>query len=78
MLGTSSTTVMFRKPTLEPPLLLPQTMYAVVFHNSVGVPQIVPLLVSKVKPLGSAGLISHEVIAPAPVSTAFSGRSLLV
>ena len=43
----------------------------------VGVPQIVPLLVPNDKPLGSAGLISHEVIAPEPVSVAFSGRSLL-
>ena len=44
----------------------------------VGVPQIVPLLVSKVKPLGRAGEIAQEVIAPEPVSVAFSGRSLLV
>ena len=43
----------------------------------VGVPQIVPLLVPKFRPLGSAGEISHEVIAPGPVSVAFSGKSLL-
>ena len=44
----------------------------------VGVPQIVPLLVPKFRPLGRAGEIAHEVIAPEPVSVAFSGRSLLV
>ena len=40
--------------------------------------QIAEGLVPKDKPLGSAGLIAHEVIAPEPVRVAFSGRSLLV
>ena len=35
--------------------------------NEVGVPQIVPLLVPNDKPLGSAGEIAQEVIAPEPV-----------
>ena len=32
--------------------------------TSVGVPQIVPLLVSKVRPVGSAGEIDHEDTEP--------------
>ena len=32
--------------------------------TSVGVPQIVPLLVSKVRPAGSDGEIDHEVTEP--------------
>ena len=32
--------------------------------TSVGVPQIVPLLVSKVRPVGSDGEIDHEVTEP--------------
>ena len=43
----------------------------------VGVPQIVPLLVPKFRPAGKVELIAQEVIAPEPVSVAFSGRSLL-
>ena len=61
----------------EPPLLLAQIVNVLSVINEVGVPQMVPLLVSNVKPLGSAELIAHEVIAPEPVSVAFSGRSLL-
>ena len=33
-------------------------------ETSVGVPQIVPLLVSKVRPAGSAGEIDHDVTEP--------------
>ena len=33
-------------------------------ETSVGVPQIVPLLVSKVRPVGSDGEIDHDVIVP--------------
>ena len=62
----------------EPPLLLAQIVNVLSVINELGVPQIVPLLVPNVKPLGSAGLIAQEVIAPEPVSVAFSGRSLLV
>ena len=40
-------------------------------------PQIVPLLVSKVKPLGRLALMAHEVISPEPVMVGRSGRSLL-
>ena len=33
-------------------------------ETSVGVPQIVPLLVSKVRPVGSVGEIDHEATEP--------------
>ena len=62
----------------EPPLLLAQMVNVLSVINEFGVPQIVPLLVPNVKPLGSDGEIAHEVIAPEPVMVAFSGRSLLV
>ena len=62
----------------EPPLLLAQIVKVLSVINEVGVPQIVPLLVPNDRPLGRVGLIAQEVIAPEPVSVAFSGRSLLV
>jgi len=37
----------------------------------------VPLLVPKESPLGKAGLIAHDVIAPKPVSVGASGKSPL-
>ena len=40
-------------------------------------PQIVPLLVPKDKPLGKAGLIAQEVMAPEPVRVGVSGKSVL-
>ena len=61
----------------EPPLLLAQMVNVLSVIKDVGVPQIVPLLVPKDRPLGKAGLIAHEVIAPEPVTVAFSGKSLL-
>ncbi len=61
----------------EPPLLLAHIVNVLSVIKEVGVPQIVPLLVSKVRPLGKAGLIAHEVMAPEPVRVAFSGKSLL-
>ena len=61
----------------EPPLLLAQIVNVLRVINEVGVPQIVPLLVPNDRPLGSAGLIAHDVIAPEPVTVAFSGKSLL-
>ena len=78
MSGASSFTVMLTVAEVEPPVLLAQMVYVLSERMVVGVPQIVPLLVPKERPLGSAGEISHEVIAPEPVSVAFSGRSLLV
>ena len=71
-------TVMLTVAEDEPPLLLAQMVNVLSVIKDVGVPQIVPLLVPKDKPLGRVGEIAHEVIAPAPVSVAFSGKSVLV
>ena len=78
MSGASSFTVMLTVAEDEPPLLFAQIVKVLSVINEVGVPQIVPLLVPKERPLGRVGEIAHEVIAPGPVSVAFSGRSLLV
>ena len=45
--------------------------------KDVGVPQMVPLLVPKFRPDGRLGLMAQEVIAPEPVTVAFSGKSVL-
>ena len=64
---------------VEPPVLFAQIVYVTdIVCKTLGIPQIVQLLVPNDKPLGSAGEIAQEVIAPEPVSVAFSGRSLLV
>ena len=64
---------------VEPPELFAQIVYVTgLVCRTVGIPQTVPLLVSKVRPLGKAGLISHEVMVPEPVTVAFSGKSILI
>ena len=68
---------MFTVALTEPPLLFAQMVNVLSVINEVGVPQMVPLLVPNVKPLGRAGLMAQEVIAPEPVSVALSGKSLL-
>ena len=75
--GIWSTTVMFRYASAEPPLLLAQTLYAVVPHNSVGVPQNVPLFAPNDTPFGKVALISHVSISPAPDNCGSNGRSTL-
>ena len=45
--------------------------------NSVGVPLSTPVEVSKDKPLGTDGLMAHDVNSPEPVMVGESGRSLL-
>ena len=40
-------------------------------------PQIVPLLVPKLRPAGKVALIAQEVIVPEPVTVAVSGKSVL-
>jgi hypothetical protein len=63
---------------LEPPELFAQIVYVTgLVCRTVGVPQIVPLLVLKVRPLGKAGVISQEVMAPGPVKVGASGKSRL-
>ena len=77
MSGASSLMVMLTVAEDEPPLLLAHIVNVLSAIKDLGVPQIVPLLVSKVRPLGKAGLIAHEVMAPEPVKVAFSGKSVL-
>ena len=48
----------------EPTELLAQIVYTSPDTITVGVPQIVPLLVPKLRPSGSDGSISHELIEP--------------
>ena len=70
--------VMLTVAEVEPPLLFAQMVYVVaVVCNTVGIPQIVPLLVPKLRPVGRLPLISHDVMTPEPVSVAFSGKSML-
>ena len=45
--------------------------------RTVGIPQIVPLLVPKFRPAGKVPLMAQEVIVPEPVKVAFSGKSVL-
>ena len=70
-------TVMFTVALTEPPLLLAQMVNVLSVIKDVGVPQMVPLLVPKDKPLGKAGLMAQEVIVPEPDSVALNGKSLL-
>ena len=70
--------VMLMVAEVEPPLLFAQMVYVVaIVCNTVGMPQIVPLLVPKLRPVGRLPLISHDVMTPEPVSVAFSGKSML-
>ena len=76
--GTSSTIVMLMVAKEEPPELLAQIVYVIgLVCRTVGIPQIVPLSVPKLRPSGKVALISHEVIFPLPVSVALSGNSRL-
>ena len=51
-------------------------VYIVRVSNSVGVPLSTPVEVSKERPLGSDGLMAHEINSPEPVMVGESGRSL--
>ena len=77
MSGASSLMVMLTVAEDEPPLLFAQIVNVLSVIKDVGVPQMVPLLVPKFKPEGKAGLMAQEVIAPEPVTVAFSGKSVL-
>ena len=65
---------MLRLATLEPPLLLAQTVYCVVVKRCVTIPQIVPLFVPKVNPVGRVGCMAHDVMTPGPVNVGMSGN----
>ena len=71
-------TVMLTVAEVEPPVLLAQMVKVLSVINEVGVPQIVPLLVPKDRPLGKVGEIAQEVIAPEPVNVGLNGKSVLV
>ena len=60
---------------LEPPLLFAYTVYVVRFSSWVGTPHNVPFSLPKFKPEGSDGLISQDVMEPAPVMFGASGKS---
>ena len=62
----------------EPPLLFAQIVNVLSVIKDVGVPQIVPLLVPKDKPLGKVGLMAQDMIVPEPDSVALNGKSVLV
>ena len=77
MVGTSSTIVMLMYAVAFPPVLVAVMVYIVRVSSSVGVPLSTPVEVSKDKPLGSDGLMAHEINSPEPVMVGESGRSLL-
>ena len=59
-------------------VLLAQIVYVVaVVCKTVGIPQIVPLLVPKLRPVGKVELISHVITLPETVVVGFNGKSLL-
>ena len=75
--GTWSLTVKLKYATTDPPVLFAHTLYAVLVHNSVGVPYSVPLLLPKEMPLGRLVLFnSHDIIEPEPVMLGTNGKSL--
>ena len=77
MVGTSSTIVMLMYAVAVPPVLVPVMVNMLRVINSVGVPLSTPVEVLKDKPLGTEGLIAHDVNSPEPVTVGESGRSLL-
>ena len=62
--GTASFTVMVIEAVALPPVLFAYTVYVVADCTTVGVPEISPVEAEKVRPAGSAGVISHEVTVP--------------
>ena len=77
MVGTSSTMVMLMYAVAVPPVLVPVMVNMLRVSNSVGVPLSTPVEVLKDKPLGTDGLMAHEVMVPEPIMVGESGRSLL-
>ena len=57
-------TVMVTVAVSLPPVLVAVTVYVVAVLNSVGVPEMVPSVVLKLKPAGSVAEIVHEVTSP--------------
>ena len=59
-----SLTVIVTSPVPLPPALIAVTVYVVAVAILVGVPEISPVAVSKIKPGDSVGEIDHSVTAP--------------
>jgi hypothetical protein len=62
--GTASFTVMVIDVVELPPVLFAYTVYVFEDCTAVGVPEISPVDVEKVRPAGSAGVIAQEVTVP--------------
>ena len=62
--GTASFTVMVIDVVELPPVLFAYTVYVFEDCTAVGVPEIAPVVLSNVRPAGSAGEIDHEVTVP--------------
>ena len=77
MTGSLLRTVMLIIDVTVPPELVPFIRYIVLPSNSVGIPLIVPLEVSKTRPAGRVGSIVQERISPEPTTITSNGRSLL-
>ena len=77
VVGNSSTIVVLMYARHEPPVLVAVMVYIVRVSSSVGVPLSTPVKVSNDNPLGSDGLMAHEINSPEPVMVGESGRSLL-
>ena len=71
-------TVILMNDVTIPPEFVPLIIYIVRLNNSVGVPLIIPVDLSKVRPSGRLGSIDQSSISPEPVTFGNSGRSLLV
>jgi hypothetical protein len=57
---------------VEPPLLLAVTVYSVADCTVVGVPEITPVVVFIVNPVGNVGLTDHAVTVPVTDGTLFA------
>ena len=62
--GAASLTVMVIEAVALPPVLFAYTVYVAEEEIAVGVPEISPFEVEKVRPAGSVGMIAQEVTAP--------------
>lgn len=58
---------MFTVAVVLPPELVAVTVYVVAGESAVGVPEITPVVVSRLKPAGRDGLIEYEVTVPVTV-----------
>ena len=69
----TSLIVMFTVVDFEPAELFAQTVNTAPVSTTLGVPQIVPLLLSNVRPEGNDALIAHKVTLPVVPFVAMEG-----